>query len=401
MTTTNNLQLFSQNCEQLIGEDDLQQRLQSGRPLRIKAGFDPTAPDLHLGHYVLIKKMADLQQAGHEICFVVGDFTGMVGDPTDKVATRKALSREEVLKNAQTYADQVFTILDKNKTRVVFNSDWCNKLTAVDFVNLAASSTVARMLEREDFSKRFGDNQPIFIHEFLYPLLQGYDSVALEADVELGGTDQTFNLLMGRELQKKHGQLPQAVITLPLLEGLDGSKKMSKSASNYIAFTDTPNDMFGKLMSIGDALMWRYFAVLLPTTTAQIADMQQQTTQGKNPKDFKLLLAEQVTAIFHGCAVAKQAVVDFDKRFSQRQAPEDLDKIHLTIEPTGILLGALVVQVGMASSNSKAMQLIRQGAVKIDGQKITDSKRTLNVDRAFILQVGKLQIAQVCLVHKT
>lgn len=389
------LTLFTRDSEQIIGEEDLAQKLARGKPLRVKIGFDPTAPDLHLGHYLLIRVLADLQQAGHDIYCIIGDFTGMVGDPTDKSATRTALSREQVEVNARTYSEQLFRLLDKNKTKLVYNSQWTDKITALDFVGLAASSTVARMLERDDFKKRFTANKPIFIHEFLYPLLQGYDSVALRADVEFGGTDQTFNLLMGRELQKQHKQEPQVVITLPLLEGLDGVKKMSKSSGNYIAFNDTADDIFGKVMSIDDTLMWRYYALVLRTSNAQLRSMQDAVQKDTNPKEYKVALAEQITALFYPQEQALAAKQEFDARFTKKQAPVDFPEMQVEKTGTPHMLGEVLKQVGFADSNGAAVRLIKQGAVKVNGIKVFDVKHTLEETHTHDLQVGKLKYARI------
>lgn len=391
------LETLKRGVDTLISEEDLGQRLESGVPLRVKAGFDPTAPDLHLGHTVLLNKLKQFQDLGHHVIFLIGDFTGMIGDPTGKNITRQPLTKEEVLVNAATYKTQVFKILDPEKTEVAFNATWLNALSPAEMITLAASSTVARMLEREDFHQRYTNNQPIAIHEFLYPLIQGYDSVALRADVELGGTDQTFNLLMGRELQRQRGMKPQVVMTLPLLEGLDGVKKMSKSLGNYIGIQDAPDDMFGKIMSISDTLMWRYFELLSFRSMADIQALQRAAVEGENPRNIKFLLAEEIVARFHSTQEAEHAKAVFIDRFKHGIMPENIEDISLVV-PSGIMLASLLKQAGLVSSNSEGLRMIQQGGVKIDGQKVTDEKLVLPVGTSAIVQVGKRRFAKVSLV---
>lgn len=391
------LEILKRGVETLFGEEELVQRLQSGLSLRIKAGFDPTAPDLHLGHTVLLNKLKQFQELGHQVVFLIGDFTGMIGDPTGKNVTRQPLTKEEVLVNAATYKAQVFKILDPEKTEVVFNSTWLTALSSADMIALAASCTVARMLEREDFYQRYTHHQPIAIHEFLYPLIQGYDSVALRADIELGGTDQTFNLLMGRELQRQRGMKPQVVMTLPLLEGLDGVKKMSKSLGNYIGIQDPPDDMFGKIMSISDTLMWRYFELLSFRSIVDIRGLQQAVSEGENPRNIKFLLAEEIVARFHSTLKAEQAKKAFIDRFKHGMLPDEIAEVTLVTQE-GLMIAPLLKQVGLVSSNSEGLRMIQQGGVKIDGQKVLDDKLVLPVGTSAILQVGKRRFAKVNLV---
>ena len=366
---------IKRGCEEILIAQELEEKLASGRPLRIKAGFDPTAPDLHLGHTVLINKLYQFQQLGHEIVFLIGDFTGMIGDPTGKNVTRKPLTREQVMANAQSYKDQVFKILDPEQTTVSFNSEWMSKMTAQDMVQLAARHTVARMLERDDFAKRYKSNQAIAIHEFLYPLVQGYDSVALQADVELGGTDQKFNLLMGRELQKQYGQSPQVIMTLPILEGLDGVQKMSKSLDNYIGINEPPTEIFGKIMKISDDLMWRYFELLSFESKQQIQSYQDAIhNEGVNPRDIKFKLGQELVARFHNQQAAVRAQQDFIDRFQHNQIPDDMPEIVLPNQSDPWLIGSALKQAQLVTSTSEAIRMIKQGAVKIDGHKIADAQ---------------------------
>lgn len=390
---------IKRGCEEILLEEELIAKLKEGKPLKIKAGFDPTAPDLHLGHTVLINKLRTFQQLGHEVIFLIGDFTGMIGDPTGKNVTRKPLTREDVLANAQTYKEQVFKILDPAKTRVAFNSEWMEKLGAAGMIKLAARQTVARMLERDDFKKRYANNQSIAIHEFLYPLVQGWDSVALEADIEMGGTDQRFNLLMGRELQKDEGQRPQTIIMVPLLEGLDGVQKMSKSLCNYIGITDTPGEMFGKVMSISDELMWRYYDLLSFRPIADIAALKQQAAEGRNPRDIKIELAKEIIARFHDEAAADAAEQDFIQRFQKNALPDDIPELTLTLTSDSIQIANLLKEAGLVESTSEALRMIKQGAVKLDGEtKVEDSKMEFERGSCHIFQVGKRKFAKVSLV---
>jgi tyrosyl-tRNA synthetase len=392
------LRVLKRGTEEILIEDALRRKLALGRPLRVKAGFDPTAPDLHLGHTVLISKLRQFQQLGHEVLFLIGDFTGMIGDPTGKSATRRPLTRDEVLDNAQTYEEQIFRILDPERTLVVFNSSWMGEMRAAEMVQLAAKHTVARMLERDDFSKRFKSGQPIAIHEFLYPLIQGYDSVALRADVELGGTDQKFNLLVGRQLQETYGQEPQVVMTLPILEGLDGVQKMSKSLDNYIGITDAPEEMFGKLMSISDDLMWRYLELLSQRSMEEIESWRRSTLEGANPRDVKLLLAEELVTRFHDRQTAKTAKEAFIARFQKGVIPENLPEVELNAPAGGVMIGALLKEAGLVKSTSEALRLIGQGAVRIDGQRVEDRGLLIESGGPYLLQVGKRRIARVRLV---
>lgn len=382
-------------AEEILVVGELEKKLAQGRPLRIKAGFDPTAPDLHLGHTVLINKLRAFQEFGHEILFLIGDFTGMIGDPTGKNATRPPLTAEDVKANAETYKEQVFKILDPEKTRVVFNSEWMGSMSAADLIALASKSTVARMLERDDFSKRYKANQPIAIHEFLYPMVQGYDSVALEADVELGGTDQKFNLLMGRQLQQSWGQPPQVVLTMPLLEGLDGVNKMSKSLGNYIGITDAPEDMFGKLMSISDDLMWRYFELLSFRPIEETAALQKSVAEGANPRDIKYELGLELVARFHGDVAAQQAQASFVKRFRGGEIPEDIEEFSLESADGALGIADILRSAGLVASNSEAFRMIQQGAVKVDGEKIVDRTLVIESGSRHIFQVGKRKFARV------
>ena len=390
---TEQLETIKRGCDELLVETELVEKLKSGRPLRVKAGFDPTAPDLHIGHTVLINKLRQLQDLGHDIVFLIGDFTGMIGDPTGKNATRPPLTREAVAANAKTYTAQVFKILDEKKTEIAFNSAWMDKLSSADMIKLAATHTVARMLERDDFGKRYKANQPIAIHEFLYPLVQGYDSVALKADLELGGTDQKFNLLVGRELQKHYGQEPQCILTMPLLEGLDGVEKMSKSKNNYIGITEDPNTMFAKVLSISDELMWRWYTLLSFKSLAEIEALRREVAQGRNPKEVKVLLAREITARFHSQAAAEAAQHDFELR-SRGGIPDDIPELPLSGAPMGI--GALVKAAGLASSGSEAHRLIDGGGVRVDGQGVSDKGLKLDAG-TYVLQVGKRKFVRVTL----
>ena len=389
---------IKRGADEILIEDELLAKLKEGKPLKVKAGFDPTAPDLHLGHTVLINKLRTFQQLGHDVIFLIGDFTGMIGDPTGKNVTRKPLSREEILKNAETYKEQVFKILDPEKTIIRFNSEWMDTLGADGMIKLAASQTVARMLERDDFKKRYAGGQPIAIHEFLYPLVQGWDSVALEADVELGGTDQRFNLLMGRELQKEQGQRQQTVLMMPLLEGLDGVQKMSKSLGNYIGITDAPNDMFGKVMSISDDLMWRYYDLLSFRPIEEVEAMKAQIAGGANPRDVKIALAKEIIARFHDDHAAEAAHQDFIQRFQKNAIPDDMPEVELSLGGEGIVIGNLLKDAGLVSSTSEAMRMVKQGAVKIDGQKVADARQVINEAGSAVYQVGKRKFARVSLV---
>ena len=389
------LDLIQRGCDELLLEAELRQRLALGRPLRIKAGFDPTAPDLHLGHTVLLNKMRQLQDLGHHALFLIGDFTGMIGDPTGKNTTRPPLSREQVLENAQSYREQVFKVLDPDKTEIVFNSTWMDKFSAVDLIKLAATHTVARMLERDDFGKRYKNNQPIAIHEFVYPLIQGYDSVVLKADMELGGTDQKFNLLMGRELQKHYGQPAQCVLTMPLLVGLDGVNKMSKSLGNYVGINETPQQMFGKLMSVSDDLMWRYLELLSFESMAIINAKRESVEQGANPRDIKFDFAKEIVERFHGHAAARSAAIEFIARFRQGVLPDDMPEVTVASTSGAIGIAQLLKQAGLVESTSDAMRMIQQGAVKLDGEKISDKALQLKTGAIVVAQVGKRKFGRV------
>jgi len=390
------LALIRRGTEEILLEESLQKKLRLGRPLRVKAGFDPTAPDLHLGHTVLINKLRQFQDLGHQVLFLIGDFTGLIGDPTGKNATRKPLSRDEIEANAATYRDQVFRILDPDRTQVVFNSDWMDGLGAAGLVQLAAQHTVARMLERDDFSKRYKSGQPIAIHEFLYPLIQGYDSVALRADIELGGTDQKFNLLVGRQLQEAYGQDPQVVITLPILEGLDGVQKMSKSLGNYIGITDPPEEMFGKIMSLSDELMWRYFELLSRRDMAEIDGWRASVAEGANPRDIKFALALELVGRFHSPTQAQAAHEGFVARFQRGVVPEDLPEVSLAAPDAGGLpIANLLKEAGLVKSTSEALRMIAQGAVRLDGERLEDGRRVCPVGSEHLVQVGKRRISRV------
>ncbi len=389
------LELIRRGTEEILVESELVDKLKKGRPLRVKAGFDPTAPDLHLGHTVLINKLRQFQELGHEVMFLIGDFTGMIGDPTGKSATRPPLSREEVLENARTYEEQIYKILDPEKTLILFNSSWMGQMSAADLIQLAAKHTVARMLERDDFSKRYKSGQPIAIHEFLYPLIQGYDSVAMKADVELGGTDQKFNLLVGRQLQAAYGQEPQVVITMPILEGLDGVQKMSKSLGNYIGINEPPDEMFGKVMSISDELMWRWFELLSFRPLSEIDHFRRQVDQGANPRDVKFLLAEELVARFHDATAAKRARENFIARFRKGALPEEMPEITLHAAQEGLPIANALKEAGLVASTSEGIRMIRQGAVRLDGERIEDRNLRLPIGTVGVLQVGKRRFARV------
>ncbi len=396
-STLEAIEQISRGTEEILLEDGLIKKLELGRPLRIKAGFDPTAPDLHLGHTVLINKLRLFQQLGHEVIFLIGDFTGMIGDPTGKSATRQPLTSEQVIENAASYKQQIFKILDEEKTRVVFNSEWMGEMGAAELVQLAASHTVARMLEREDFHNRYKNGQAIAVHEFLYPLIQGYDSVVLKADVELGGTDQKFNLLVGRQLQEQRGQEPQVVITMPILEGLDGVQKMSKSLGNYIGITDAPDDMFGKIMSISDTLMWRYFELLSFRPIDEIQAFQQQVDEGANPRDIKFLLAQEIIARFHDETAAVQAQKNFIARFQKGAMPDEMPEKTLMLNDDSLGIANLLRDAGLVQSTSEAMRMIKQNAVKIDGERISDRSLQCMAGETHVYQVGKRRFARVTL----
>ncbi|MDH5483589.1 MAG: tyrosine--tRNA ligase [Gammaproteobacteria bacterium] len=389
------LEIIKRGAEEILVEEELVKKLKTGKSLRIKAGFDPTAPDLHLGHTVLLNKLRQFQQLGHEVIFLIGDFTGMIGDPTGKSTTRPPLTRDQVIENAKSYEQQIFKILDPEKTLVMFNSSWMGSMDAAGLIKLASSLTVARMLERDDFSKRYGSNQPIAIHEFLYPLIQGYDSVELKADVELGGTDQKFNLLMGRELQKQHGQEPQTVLMMPILEGLDGVQKMSKSLNNYIGVADAPDDMFGKIMSISDELMWRYFELLSFRPIAEIESFKLEIEQGGNPRDIKFRLAEEIIERFHDADAATRARESFIARFQKGAMPDEMPEVSIQSENGEMAIANVLKMAGLTGSTSDAMRMIQQGAVKIDGDKVDDKQLKLKAGSSQVIQVGKRKFARV------
>lgn len=388
------LALIKRGCDELLIEQELVEKLKLGRPLRVKAGFDPTAPDLHLGHTVLLNKLRQLQELGHHVLFLIGDFTGMIGDPTGKSATRPPLTAEQVQENAKSYEAQVFKILKPEQTEVVFNSAWISQLGAAGMLKLAATHTVARMLERDDFSKRYKNNQPIAIHEFLYPLLQGYDSVELKADLELGGTDQKFNLLMGRELQKHYGQSPQCVLTMPLLEGLDGVNKMSKSLGNYIGIAEPANDIFSKLMSISDTLMWRYIELLSFESMETIASWKESVEAGENPRNIKVRFAQELVTRFHSAKAAEQALADFSLR-SKGGIPDDVPEVSIALAQDQIGIAALLKQAGLVASTSEALRMIEQGGVKLDSEKVEDKALQLEAGVTVVAQVGKRKFARI------
>ncbi len=389
------MEVIKRGCDELLVDAELITRLKSGRPLRIKAGFDPTAPDLHLGHTVLINKLRHFQDLGHHIMFLIGDFTGLIGDPTGKNVTRPPLAREQILENAKTYKEQVFKILDPERTEIFFNSAWFDDLGAAGMIRLAAQHTVARMLERDDFAKRYAGGLPIAIHEFLYPLCQGYDSVAMRADVELGGTDQKFNLLVGRELQKHYGQVPQCVLTMPLLEGLDGVNKMSKSMANYIGINEAPREIFGKVMSISDELMWRYFDLLSFRDGAEIEILKAEVAAGRNPRDVKVMLAQELVARFHTAQAAEDALSEFEARFRQGVLPDDMPELMLRGEGGPLALVQVLKQAGLTASTSEAIRMIEQGAVRANGDKVSDRARTVAAGETVVLQIGKRRFAKV------
>ena len=391
------LQEIKRGADELLVEAELAEKLKTDRPLRIKAGFDPTAPDLHLGHTVLLNKLRQFQMLGHKIIFLIGDFTGMIGDPTGKNTTRPPLTREAVAENAKTYQEQVFKILDPALTEVRFNSEWMEKLGSVGMIRLAATHTVARMLERDDFHKRYTSQQPIAIHEFLYPLIQGYDSVELKADVELGGTDQKFNLLMGRELQKHHGQAPQCILTMPLLEGTDGINKMSKSLGNYIGIAEPAKEIFGKTMSVSDTLMWRYYDLLSFRSSAEIAQLRADVDGGRNPRDVKVMLAMEFVARFHGQRAADEALADFEARFQRNAIPDDIPQVNVSVGADGMPLFQVLKQAGLTATTSEAMRMIGQGGVRINGERAEDKALVLRAGETVVLQVGKRKFASVVL----
>ena len=392
-----NLNLIKRGIDELIGEDELISKLKSKKQLIVKAGFDPTAPDLHLGHTVLINKLRHFQQLGHQIIFLIGDFTGMIGDPSGKNKTRPALDEAEIKKNAKSYKEQVFKILDPKLTDVRFNSEWSKKLGAEGIIKLASQYNLARMLERDDFNKRYKSNQTIALHEFLYPLIQANDSIALGADIELGGTDQKFNLLVGRELQRAYGQEPQAVITVPILEGLDGKNKMSKSLDNYVGIDESPSEMFGKIMSISDELMWRWFDLLSFKSTDEINELKAEQAKGKNPRDIKIELAKELIARFHDDQSANLAEENFINQFQKKNMPDDIEEVSLTLSESSIPLANLLKDCGMTSSTSEAIRMIKQGAVRIDEEKITDTKHIIPAGTSAIYQVGKRKFKKITL----
>ena len=391
MNIEKSLEVFQRGADEILPLEELKKKLSKNKPLRVKAGFDPTAPDLHLGHTVLINKLKQIQDLGHEILFLIGDFTGLIGDPTGKNSTRPPLSKKELEENAKTYQEQVFKILDKEKTTIMFNSEWMEKMSSADMIKLASQQTVARMLERDDFSKRYKAGQGISIHEFLYPLVQGYDSVAMEADMELGGTDQKFNLLMGRELQKNAGKEPQVILTMPILEGLDGVQKMSKSLNNYIAIDDTPDEMFGKIMSISDDLMWRYLELLSFESLDTIELWKKEVSDGENPRNIKFRLANEIITRFHDSDSAIQAQQNFTNRFAKKQIPDDMPEFNFN---SGAKIANLLKDAGLVSSTSEAFRMIKQGAAKMNGEKISDKDLTPEPGEA-VYQVGKRKFARI------
>ena len=395
MTELSGLAQIRRGADEILVEAELVERLKSGRPLRIKAGFDPTAPDLHLGHTVLINKLRQFQDLGHEVLFLIGDFTGMIGDPTGKNVTRKPLTRDDVLANAATYEHQIYKILDPERTTVMFNSQWMGEMNAADLVQVAAKHTVARMLERDDFNKRYAAKQPIAIHEFLYPLIQGYDSVAMKADVELGGTDQKFNLLVGRELQKHYGQKPQVILTMPILEGLDGVQKMSKSLNNYIGINEKPDDMFGKLMSISDELMWRYFELLSFRPLGEIEQLRVDINEGANPRDVKFQLGQEIVARFHDKAAAESAQANFIARFQKGAMPDEMPELTVSGEGGEVGIASLLKEAGLVGSTSEAFRMIKQGAVRVEGERISDKGMVVKSGNTHVFQVGKRRFARV------
>lgn len=389
------MELIKRGSDEILLESELEQRLATGKPLRVKLGLDPTSPDIHLGHTIVINKLKHFQDLGHHVLFLVGDFTAQIGDPTGRNVTRQPLSAEEIKENAQTYQEQAFKILDREKTEVLYNSAWCQPLSATDMIRLAARETVARMLERDDFDKRYKSGQAIAIHEFLYPLLQGYDSVAMQADVELGGTDQKFNLLMGRELQRQYGQAPQVIMTTPLLVGLDGIKKMSKSYGNYVGINESPDEMFGKLMSIADDLMWDYLNLLSFRATEEIQQWQKSVADGANPRDYKVALATEIVDRFHGQGAGEKAYQEFVARFKDGAIPSDIETVTVEFSTEGLKIGALLKSVGLTASTSEALRMLKQGAVKINGERIEDRDLVLKGDQEYIIQVGKRRFKHV------
>ncbi len=395
MTAVDALSEIQRGAHEILVQAELIDKLKEARPLRIKAGFDPTAPDLHLGHTVLLNKLRQFQELGHEAIFLIGDFTGMIGDPTGKNVTRKPLTREQVLENAHTYQEQIFKILDPERTRIEFNSKWMQPMDAAGLVQLAAKHTVARMLERDDFDKRYRSGQPIAIHEFIYPLVQGYDSVALQADVELGGTDQKFNLLVGRELQRHYGQSQQVILTMPLLEGLDGVQKMSKSLNNYIGIAEPAGEMFGKIMSISDELMWRYFELLSFRPLTEIESLRKAISEGRNPRDVKFELAEEIITRFHNAGAARAAREEFIARFQKGAMPDEMPEVTLATGAEGVRLPNLLKDAGLCKSTSEAMRMVRDGAVRIDGERVSDAALVLEQGGPMVVQVGKRRFARV------
>lgn len=399
VSSDDSLAIIRRGADEILIEEELVKKLKKGTPLRVKAGFDPTAPDLHLGHTVLLNKMRQLQELGHDIMFLIGDFTGLIGDPTGKNETRPPLTREQVIENAKTYEAQVYKVLDQSKTKIMFNSTWSDALGAQGLIKLAATHTVARMLERDDFHKRYTSNQPIAIHEFLYPLLQGYDSVCMKADIELGGTDQKFNLLMGRELQKHYGAEPQVIIMMPLLPGLDGVKKMSKSLNNYIGIDESPDDIFGKIMSISDETMWVYYELLSAKSLQEIAALKQSAQDGQNPRDIKILLAKEMVARFHNAESAEQAEANFVNRFQKGQLPDEIPEVVLLVTATeSVSLPHLLKRAGLCESTSEAIRLIGQNAVKVGDARMSDKNQHFFAPTDMIVQVGKRRIARVMLM---
>ena len=397
MTQKETLEIIRRGVDELIVEGDLVRKLAKGKPLRVKAGFDPTAPDLHLGHTVVLNKMRQFQDLGHHVMFLIGDFTGMIGDPSGRNVTRPPLTPEQIAQNAETYKAQVFKVLDPGKTEIMFNSTWSEQLGASGVVKLAGTYTLARLLERDDFAKRFAEQRPISLHEFLYPLMQGYDSVAMKADVELGGTDQKFNLLVGRELQKHFNQEPQVIITMPLLEGLDGVNKMSKSLGNYVGVHDAPNEMFGKLMSVSDELMWRYIELLSFESIATVRRWKEEVSAGGNPRDVKVRFAQEIVARFHDRAAAATALEDFEARFRHGGVPEDLVEQEIDVPTDGMVIGQVLKLSGVCASTSDAQRMVEQGGVRVDGEKVDDKNLRLAAGKTYILQVGKRKFAKVTL----
>ena len=392
------MEIIRRGAEEILLEESLRQKLEYGRPLRVKAGFDPTAPDLHLGHTVIINKLRQFQELGHEVLFLIGDFTGMIGDPTGKNITRKPLTREEVQENAKTYEAQIFKILDPEKTLILFNSSWMGEMSAADLIALASKHTVARMLERDDFNKRYKTGQAIAIHEFLYPLVQGYDSVVLKADVELGGTDQKFNLLVGRQLQQASGQEPQVIITMPLLEGRDGVQKMSKSLGNYIGIAEGPDDIYGKIMSVSDELMWRYFELLSFRSLSEITQLRREIDEGRNPRDAKIQLAEEIVTRFHSHGAADKAHENFIARFGKGAMPDDVPEIELSAPEDGLPIANLLKNAGLVASTSQAIRMVKQGGVRIDGERIKEHVLRCQPGSSAVYQIGKRRFVKVKLV---